>query len=99
MTAVWEGDMHDISWRIMSGGAPVNLTGATVVLLAESLETGESQVLANSVLSGVVTHPLDGTLAVGKYDLVTKVTLTGKTVTYPDSDHGPMRLTVRKKVD
>lgn len=98
-TEVWENDQHDVSWRVMSAGATVNLTGATVLLLAESLETGEVSTLENTFSSGIVSHALDGTLPVGKYDLVVRVTLDGKTVTYPDSKHGAMRLTVKKRIE
>lgn len=98
-TRVWQGDRHAESWTVTSDGAVVDLTGATVRLVADPRTVGGSTVeLACSVAAGVVTHELDGTLPIGRYDLVAKVTRLGKTVTYPDAGSGPVRLVVSAAV-
>jgi hypothetical protein len=95
-TVVWKGDTHDVSWKVVSGGVPVSLTGSAVRVLAKSLTSGETVLLSNTFSAGIVTHVLDDSLAQGLYDLVIEVTLNGKTVTYPDAKTGPVRLTVRQ---
>lgn len=98
-TKVWQHDKHAVSWRVTSAGVVVDLTGATVRLVAKPREVGGTSIdLACTVADGVVTHELDGTLPIARYDVVTEVTRLGKTVTYPDATAGPELLIVRADV-
>lgn len=98
-TRVWQNDRHEISWGVTSGGAPVDLTGATVRLVARPGKAPQTPVdLPCSVANGVVTHTLTGDLPVDYYDVVVEATRAGQTVTYPDAATGPERLVVRADV-
>jgi hypothetical protein len=98
-TRVWENDVHPIAWRVTSTAGAIDLTGATVRLVAKPLGTGGAVVvLASSVAVDVVTHQLDGTLPPGQYDLVIEVTRAGEIITYPDAATAPERLVVRADV-
>lgn len=98
-TKVWRGDKHAVSWRVTSAGALVDLTGATVRLVAKPREVGgEPLDLECSVTDGVVTHQLDGSLPVARYDIVVEASRLGQVVTYPDAATGPEHLIVRADV-
>lgn len=98
-TRVWQGDVHPVAWRVTSTSGPVDLTGATVRLVAKPLASGSTVVvLASTVSIDTVTHQLTGTLPVGFYDVVVEATRAGEVVTYPDAATGPERLTVRADV-
>lgn len=98
-TRVWQNDKHAVSWRVTSTAGAVDLTGATVRLLAKPQTAGQSLVtLASSVATDVVTHQLDGTLPVGVYYVVVEAARAGEIVTYPDASAGPLQLVVRADV-
>jgi hypothetical protein len=98
-TRVWAGDKHPITWRVATTDGTIDLTGATVRLIARPLILGqETTDLACTVDADVVTHQLDGALAVGRYDLVIEVTRAGEVITYPDAATAPERLVVRADV-
>lgn len=99
VTKVWAGDKHPIAWRVTSTAGAIDLTGATVRLVAKSLGTaGTVTVLASTVVVDVVTHQLDGTLPTGRYDVVVEATRAGEVVTYPEAEAEPERLVVRADI-
>ena len=81
------GDTHSISWRVQAAGAPLDLTGATVRLLARATwPRGDLLELAATVpdpVGGLVEHVLSGNLAVGVYDVELEVTRAGVITTAP----------------
>lgn len=87
MSTVKRGDTHTITLTVTSGGQPVDLTGATIRLLARRTGTsGEPTILDATVTdaaAGQLTHTLTGTLAVGPWDMETEVTRDEATTTYP----------------
>ena len=96
MTTVWSGDTHAVSWGVTSGGVAVNLTGATVRLIAKNLNGAASVDLTSTFAVDVVTHQLTGTLPVGHYQIVVEATQGGVATTYPDAETGPMNLIVKR---
>jgi len=86
MITVKRGDTHDTTWTV-----GMNLTGATVRLLAQPRTTGTTIVLAcvvTDAVGGIVTHTLTGTLAVGVYDVELEVTTSGgQIVTFPNDSY------------
>jgi hypothetical protein len=97
-TRVWQGDRHAVSWRVTSAAGTVDLTGATVRLVADPMGTGTTADLPCTVAGDVVTHELDGNLTPGLYRVVVEATRDGDVVTYPDAATGPLTLTVRTDV-
>jgi hypothetical protein len=94
-TQVWANDIHAVSWRVTSTAGTVDLTGATVRLVADPTGAGATVDLPCTVAGDVVTHELDGNLAPGRYRVVVEATRDGDIVTYPDAATGPLTLTVR----
>jgi len=82
MITVKRTDTHDTTWTV-----PIDLTGATVRLVAEYRATGATVPLASVITdapNGIVTHTLTGTLALGVYDVELEVTMAnGQEITFP----------------
>lgn len=93
-TSVWQNDIKPVSWQVTSAGVAVDLSAATVRLLAKPLAGGAVVVLANSVVTSTVTHTLTGTLAVGRYQVVIEASQGGQVITYPDPNAEQHHLTV-----
>lgn len=94
---VKRGDTHSIFFTVYeSTGAPKNLTGATVRLLAKT-ETGTLQVLTATLdadpTTGKVHHNLTGTLLAGTYDVEVEVTLGGVVTTSPTDGYAQLIVT------
>ena len=96
MSTVKRGDTHDITLTVTSDGAAVDLTGATVRLLARPAGTsGDPTVLAAVVTdaaAGVITHTLTGGLAIGPWDLEVEAARDGQIVTYPSDGFGRLNV-------
>jgi len=86
MITVKRTDTHDTTWTV-----PLNLTGATVRLVAEHRPTGATVPLATVItdaVNGIVTHTLTGTLALGVYDCELEVTTAGgQEITFPNEGY------------
>ena len=86
-----QGDTHDTVWTVGDAdAAPVNLTGATVRLLARRQGTTTTITLASTItdaIAGKVTHSLTGTLIAGVYDVELEVTSGGDIVTAPNDGY------------
>lgn len=94
-TAVWFGDIKAVSWQATTtAGAAVDLSSATVQLIAKPEGGGASVILTNSVATSVVSHTLTGTLPVGRYQIVIKATQGAQPITYPDPNAEQHYLTV-----
>lgn len=77
MNKVKFGDMHAITFTVTTEAQqPVDLTGATIRLLARRVGAPEAVVLLATLGDGLgeVVHQLDGTLAVGVYHIEIEVT-------------------------
>lgn len=90
MLTIKRGDRYDIAFHIRDAVGVVDLTGATVRLLARHRQTGGPATLLTSVITdvtgGVVTHTLDGTLdALGMWDLEIEITDGLQITTAPTS--------------
>ena len=82
---VKRGDTHDTLWT-----ANMDLTGATVRLLARYKKDKTVQVLPTTIsdaAAGEVTHTLTGTLAVGVYEIELEVTQGPLVVTFPNGKY------------
>ena len=86
MLTVKQGDKYDTVWTVREeGGAPLDLTGATVRLIARNRNSGPITLAAavtNAAL-GQVTHTLTGTLLVGTYKVEAEVTRGSEVRTAP----------------
>lgn len=91
---VKHGDIHPITLTVASDGIPVDLTGATIRVLARPTgAVGEPMILAHTVTdaaAGVLSHTLTGTLTVGPWDVEVEVSRGEEIVTYPTSGFAPM---------
>ena len=99
MTTVKRGDTHAITFTVTDeSGAPVDLTDATVRLLARRRSVGAAlTVLTASVTdatNGVVSHTLTGVLEAATYDIELEVTADGEITTAPSDSY--LTLTVVK---
>lgn len=103
MSAIWDGDTGHVTITAIKGGAAVNLTAATViVVIARNIQTDAATVLDEATGSdkanGIIVA--DGSaLDPGDYQLVLRVTDAGGTATYPSADKGAERLTVLADLD
>lgn len=81
---VKKGDKYATTWTV-----PVNLTGASVRLLAR--RRGFPVIVLPTTITdpanGVVEHVLDGTLPVGKYQVELEITRGAETVTAPTDSY------------
>lgn len=81
-------DTHDVVFTVTDdAGAAVDLSGATVRLLARRQGSGITVILGSSVTDpagGEVTHALTGNLEIGVYDIEVESTLNGDVVTAPN---------------
>lgn len=92
---VKHGDKYPTVWV-----ANMDLTGATVRLLAKPRYEGDTVVLASSItdaVAGEVTHVLTGTLEPGSYDVELEVSRGDEVVTFPSESYE--RLTVVRDLD
>lgn len=84
-------DTHDIVFTVTDeNDAPVDLTGATVRLLARRQGAAATVILGSSVsnpAAGEVTHSLTGTLEIGVYDVEVESTRNGDVVTAPNDGY------------
>lgn len=82
MIFVTQGDIYPVTFT-----ANADLTGATVRLLAtlDGTSTPVELVSTFTVNAGqtVITHVLDGTLAVGLWRVEAKASLAGRVMTFP----------------
>lgn len=87
MTQVKHGDTHPIVIAVTSDGAAVDLTGATVRVLARPVGSSatptELAATITNAAGGILSHTLTGTLAVGPWDVEIEVTVGGAVTTYP----------------
>lgn len=82
------GDTHAVQWK-----ANMNLTGATVRLVAKPRKTSIPVVLESSVADpaeGVVSHTLTGTLPVDTYQVELEVTVGGEIITFPNNTYASL---------
>ncbi len=85
MVTVKRGDTHLTSWR-----TNVDLTGASVRLLARNKSTKELFVLDSSIedaSSGIVTHQLTGNLKSGNYQVELEITRSDGIFTAPSGGY------------
>lgn len=85
MITVKHGDKYPIEFVVN-----MDLTGATVRLLAEKVGTTTPIVLEASVTdaaAGEITHQMDGTLAVGQYNIEAEATIGGEVITFPNDGY------------
>lgn len=85
---VKRGDQHPITFNVNA-----DLTGSTVRLLCKGRTLTVLDTTVTDAAEGVVTHDLDGTLAVGAYLLELEITQGDTIVTAPTN--GYTRLTVK----
>lgn len=86
MNTVKHGDTHLITLTVKdSTGAPVNLTGSEIRVLALPINGGAATELTATLgaATGTVEHTLTGTLAVGSYRVVVQDTKAGIRTTSP----------------
>lgn len=103
MSAIWDGDTGHVTITATKGGAAVNLSGATVTIIARHRDTSATTTLdeiaaSSDRASGTVVADA-GTLDVGTYDLVMRAVAGGITATYPSADKLPEVVTVRPDLD
>jgi hypothetical protein len=96
MITVKQGDTHDITFTVTDAdGGGVNLTGATVRLLARPQADATPVVLACSIsnaVAGEVTHTLTGTLLPVRYYVELEITKSGKISTAPTDGYETLRV-------
>ena len=81
---VKQGDKYPTTWTV-----PMDLTGATVRLLARRKGASGPEVLAATITNaagGVVQHVLTGTLPTGDYQVELEIERGGEKITAP-TDH------------
>lgn len=103
MSAIWDGDTGHVTITAEKAGAAVNLTGATVTVIAKHKDTKAVATLAEVPASsdrpnGVVVANA-APLAVGTYELVLRAVAGGITATYPSADKQPETLFVVADLD
>jgi hypothetical protein len=88
------GDVYDITFRARRDGVAVDLTTATITLVAELISTGVDYTLtATGGTDGAIVHTLTGTLPRGTYKVTAEIVLGSDTATAPTE--GNLLLTVR----
>lgn len=92
---VKRGDTHAITLTVKdSTGAPVDLTGATVRLLASVNSSGDPATVLPTTISdavnGVVTHTLTGSLLAGTYSIEVEYTIGGVITTAPTDGYATL---------
>jgi hypothetical protein len=98
MSTVKYGDTHAITFTVLDpDGAPVDLTGATVRVLAVSARgVGNDTIeLASSIsvaVEGTVVHQLTGTLPVGPYNVEVEVTQGSVVTTAPSAGYATLKV-------
>jgi hypothetical protein len=95
---VKSGDTHAITLTVFDDvGAPVDLTGSTVRLLAKLAAGGTLEVLDATLdaapTTGMVHHTLTGTLVAGTYNVEVEVTLGGVITTAPTEGYATLIVT------
>lgn len=92
---VKRGDTHAITLTVKdSAGLPVDLTGATVRLLASITNSPDpAEVLPATItdaVNGVVTHTLTGALLAGTYQIEVEATIGGVITTAPTDGYATL---------
>lgn len=94
MNTVKRGDTNDITLTIKDdNNEPVDLTGATVKVIANPVGGGSAETLAPTVLGsdpGTVVHTLTGNLAAGTYQVEVEVTKDGVITTAPTTGYATL---------
>ncbi|MDQ0726794.1 hypothetical protein [Microbacterium sp. W4I20] len=88
---VKSGDTHSIQWK-----ANLDLTGATVRLVAKPRNSDTAIVLPSTItdaVEGVVAHKLTGTLEKGTYSVELEVTKGADVITFPNSGYSTLTVT------
>lgn len=100
-TTIRTGDTHKLTFTVSSPSGVVNISGATARLMLRKIGgDGTTLVLsasATDAAAGVVTHQLDGTLAVGIYLMEIELTVNGEIITIPSD--GAAKLIVENTID
>jgi len=103
VSAIWDADTGHATITATKNGAAVNLTGATVTIIAKMKDTGTvttlAEVPAESVRANGVVVADAGPLTVGTYEVVLRAVAGGVTATYPSADKRPEVLFVRADLD
>lgn len=103
MSAIWDADTGHATITASKNGAAVNLTGATVTVIARHKDTKAvtelDEVTASSVRADGVVVADAGPLGVGTYELVMRAVAGGITATYPSADKQPETLFVVADLD
>jgi hypothetical protein len=103
MTAIYDADTGHVSITASKNGAAVNLTGATVTVIAKAKPSGPVSTLAEvageSVRANGVVVADAAPLTVGTYELVLRAVASGVTATYPSADKQPEVLFVVPDLD
>lgn len=95
-STVKRGDTHTITLTVRdSENALVDLTGATVRLLALPTSGGEVIVLPSALGAGTgtVVHTLSGNLAAGTYSIEVEATIGGVITTAPTEGYATLTVT------
>ena len=95
MSTVKHGDTHTITLTVKdSAGDAVDLTGATIRLLATPVRGGEVIELAASLGAGAgeVEHTLSGSLDAGTYSIEVEATIAGVTTTAPTEGYATLKV-------
>jgi hypothetical protein len=86
-------DTHTVVFTVTDeDGAAVDITGATVRVLARRRGSATTLTLASSITNaaaGEVSHTLTGTLEIGVYDVEVESTLGGVITTAPNDEDAP----------
>jgi hypothetical protein len=95
MLEVKRGDRYDTLWTVREdNGAPVDLTGATVRLIART-EFGQPIDLPHTVVNptaGQIIHTLDGTLPVSTYRVEAELIRGAEKRTAPTTTYENLRV-------
>lgn len=98
-TTIKRGDRFELRWQLVSPGTDLPqelMSTATVRLLAKRRNGGEMEELSSYIIDreqGLVGHKLDGTLAVGIYDLEIEVTQGDTIQTVPSENYAQLYVT------
>lgn len=93
MSTIKFGDTHTITLTVKDdAGVAVDLTGATILVLARPINGGAATELAATLgaATGTIEHTLTGTLAAGTYKVVAKDTTGSITTTSPTIGHATL---------
>jgi hypothetical protein len=97
MNTVKFGDTHTVTFTVKdSAGVPVDLSGATIRVLAVlDGDADQTTIVLASALgggTGEVTHTLTGTLPVGTYSIEVEVTQGGTVISAPSAGYATLQV-------